>query len=134
MRDLLSGSSSPTITSLSTNLLDTSAKNITSLSTYIPETAWGLWFGLLQSFHYNTTKARPYPSTPNCIVKGNNSYLTLVSSSKSHRFVTLPVNCFYKNRQIYDNDTIKFIPTINELSICYYHSLFLVDFKTFMTI
>lgn len=37
-------------------------------------------------------------------------------------------------RQTCDTNTIKFITSINDLSICYYHSLSLVDFRTFMTV
>lgn len=39
-----------------------------------------------------------------------------------------------KTRQTCDTNTIKFITSINDLSICYYHSLSLVDFRTFMTV
>lgn len=39
-----------------------------------------------------------------------------------------------KTRQTCDTNTIKFITFINDLSICYYHSLSLVDFRTFMTV
>lgn len=37
-------------------------------------------------------------------------------------------------RQTCDTNTIKFITSNNDLSICYYHSLSLVDFRTFMTV
>lgn len=39
-----------------------------------------------------------------------------------------------KTKQTCDTNTIKFITSINDLSICYYHSLSLVDFRTFMTV
>lgn len=89
-----------------------------------------LWFGLLQSYK---SQALFIIAWLHC--KGKQLLPDTCLQQQKSQICSAPGELLLqKTRQTCDTNTIKFITSINDLSICYYHSLSLVDFRTFMTV